>query len=89
MLIIFQCTVTEKHNNVCIIVTKENPTIHHLIESLSFGVATVRHISSICKEATDDNQIYNTVIVFHEQEIKHDMMLNLSSMLDTDKTVCR
>lgn len=80
--------VTETHNNICVIAAKQSSVISQLMEIMACGAATVRHISDTHSDNSGQSQTYNTVIVFHEQEIKQDThLVDFASMLDTEKLV--
>lgn len=60
--------------------------VSQLVDSISSVAATVRHIESTVD--TRDSETYNTVIVFHENEIQQDThLVDFAPLLNTDKLV--
>ncbi|XP_046683756.1 D-ribitol-5-phosphate cytidylyltransferase-like isoform X1 [Homalodisca vitripennis] len=85
-LLLATTAIKQKGNNVCIIAAEKTAVISQLLDSVGSVANAVRHIVSTVCSSDVDNLTYNTVIVFHEQEIQQDThLVDFASMLDTDK----
>lgn len=83
---------TEINNDVCIISGEETSAVKMLEENLINKVSVVKRVVSVSgspRYHDNKQKTFNTVILFHMNEINQDEhMLDFAALLDTEKQVC-